>query len=558
MRPIMNCPKLVRVKGQKVEGPVVIAIMDGVGIGRGDESDAVAMAKTPTLDRLAKESLTTRLAAHGVAVGMPSDEDMGNSEVGHNALGAGRIFDQGAKLVQGEIESGALFQGPVWRDLVAHVNRNGSTLHFLGLLSDGNVHSNIEHLQVMLRRASAEGVRRAAVHILLDGRDVPKTSALSYVDALEAVLTELRRSPERSYHIASGGGRMVITMDRYEADWGMVERGFKTHVLAEGPRFASARAAIEAYRAQTPGIIDQDLPAFVIAKDDKPLGPVRAGDAFIAFNFRGDRMLELVRVFEDDDFDKFPRGPRPDVAFAAMTLYDGDTARPKRYLVAPPEIRCTLGELLAEAGATQLAISETQKFGHVTYFWNGNRSGYFNEKLERYVEIPSYPSPFDAKPEMKAQEISRAVLQELDARPYDLVRLNWANGDMVGHTGNIAATVAAVEAVDRALAMLIEPVLARGGALVVTADHGNADDMAERHKKTFALLRDEDGKIVPKTSHSLNPVPLYAVLTPRDRARFALRDLPSPGLGNIAATLATLLGFAEPEGYLPSLLSPRG
>ena len=548
----MDCAKLVRVPGQGVRGPVVIAIMDGVGIGRGDEGDAVAKARTPTLARIAKDALETQLAAHGVAVGMPSDEDMGNSEVGHNALGAGRVFDQGAKLVQNAIDSGQLFEGPVWRDLIGHLLQHRSALHFVGLLSDGNVHSNIGHLLALIRRADSAGVTRLFVHVLLDGRDVPKTSALTFVDQLEATLAEIRKKPDRNYRI----GRMATTMDRYEADWSMVERGWKTHVLGEGRKFASTRQAVETYRADKPGIIDQDLPPFVIEESGKPVGPVHDGDAVVIYNFRCDRALELVRAFEDDAFDKFARGPKPNVFFAGMTLYDGDTQRPKRYLVAPPQIRCTLGELLADAGVSQLAISETQKFGHVTYFWNGNRSGTFSEKLERYIEIPSNMPPFDERPEMKAREISEAVLREIAARDFGLVRLNWANGDMVGHTGSFAATVRAVEAVDAALAMLIEPILAKGGALVVTADHGNADDMAERDKKTGALQRDGQGRVVPKTSHSLNPVPFYVLLAPEDRGRFALSGVANPGLGHVASTLATLLGFAPPAGYLPSIVRP--
>jgi len=552
----MNCPKLVKLPGQGIAGPVVVAIMDGVGIGRGDEADAVAKARKPTIERLAREALTTRLAAHGVAVGMPSDEDMGNSEVGHNALGAGRIVDQGAKLVQVAIDDGSLFRGDAWRAVTSAVKQRGSALHFLGLLSDGNVHSHINHLIAMLRRASDEGVRRAYVHVLLDGRDVPKTSALTYVDALEAVLAEIRQKPDRDYRIASGGGRMVITMDRYESDWSMVERGWKVHVRGEGPQFASARAAVDEYRAKKPGIIDQDLPPFVIAEGGKPVAPIRDGDGVIVFNFRGDRMLEIVRAFETDDFDKFARGKKPDVAFAGMTLYDGDTHSPRQFLVPPPQISCTISELLADAGVEQLAVSETQKFGHVTYFWNGNRTGAFDPKLEKYVEIPSYQPPFEQKPEMRAKEISECIVAELAARDYKLVRLNYANGDMVGHTGNFDATVKAVEAVDSALALLVGPVLDRHGALVVIADHGNADDKAERNKKTGEIVRDTQGHMIPKTSHTLNPVPCYILLAASDRGRFALAAVDRPGLGNIAATIAVLLGFAPPAGYLPSLVRP--
>lgn len=552
----MNCPALRGVPGQAIAGPVVIAIMDGVGLGRGDEGDAVFRARTPNLDRYAREALAARLAAHGSAVGMPSEDDMGNSEVGHNALGAGRVFAQGAKLVAEAIDSGRLFEGDVWRTLIAHAKDHRSAVHFVGLLSDGNVHSHIDHLLAMIRRAHQEGVATVYVHALLDGRDVPKTSALTYVDRIEALLADIDRMPNRRYRVASGGGRMITTMDRYEADWRIVERGWNAHVHGVGRPFASTREAVETFRRESPDINDQDLPPFVIAEGGVPVGCIGSGDAVIAFNFRGDRMLELVRAFEDAHFDKFDRGVAPDVFFAGMTLYDGDTGRPKRYLVAPPEIRCTLGELLCNAGVTQLACSETQKYGHVTYFWNGNRSGAFDAKLERYVEVPSNEPPFDAKPEMRAVEITDVVLDAIERGSHRFLRLNFANGDMVGHTGMFDAVVRSVETVDAQLGRLEQAVLARGGVLVVTADHGNADDMVERDKKTGAPLRDGSGAVIPRTSHSLNPVPFYVLLTANDRKRFVLSGVAQPGLGHVAATLACLLGFAQPEGYLPSLLVP--
>ncbi|HET6346025.1 MAG TPA: 2,3-bisphosphoglycerate-independent phosphoglycerate mutase, partial [Myxococcota bacterium] len=492
--------------------------MDGVGIGPGDAADAVAKAKTPNLDRFRKEGFVTALRAHGRAVGMPTDDDMGNSEVGHNAIGAGRIFDQGAKLVAEAIASGAVFESDVWQRMVGQCTRDAAPLHFIGLLSDGNVHSHIDHLLALIARADSEGIREVYVHALLDGRDVPKTSALTYIDKLEAALSPINARPNRRYRVASGGGRMFITMDRYEADWPMVERGWKTHVLGEGRGFASAREAVETFRIEKPGVNDQDLPAFVVYADGKPVAPIRDGACVIAFNFRGDRMLELVSAFEDERLTKFARGPRPDVFFAGMTLYDGDTHRPRHYLVAPPQIRCTLSELLCDAGVTQLACSETQKFGHVTYFWNGNRSGTFDDALERYVEVPSRPPPFDAHPEMRAPEITEAVRRELASGKFRFARLNFANGDMVGHTGNFEATVHAVEAVDRALGDLAKDLHAMGGALIVTADHGNADDMAERDKKTGQPLLDHSGRLIPKTSHSLNPVPFYVVLSEADKA----------------------------------------
>jgi 2,3-bisphosphoglycerate-independent phosphoglycerate mutase len=528
------------------EGPVVAIVMDGVGLGLGDAGDAVAQARTPHLDALRALPSFTSLLAHGTAVGMPSDADMGNSEVGHNALGAGRILEQGAKLVNAALASGALFRGPVWREAVATVIASGEPLHFVGLLSDGNVHSHIEHLLALLRQAAAEGVPRVRVHVLLDGRDVPGRSALLYVDRLEAALAELSRDG-RDYRIASGGGRMVVTMDRYESDWNMVARGWQLHVRGEGRRFPSTRAAVETLYKET-GLDDQNLPGFVIADALGPVGPIRDGAAVILFNFRGDRALELSRAFEQEAFVGFVRGERPRVFFAGMTQYDGDLGLPRHYLVEPPEIAGTMGELLALGGVSQLAISETHKFGHVTYFWNGNRSEPFDPKLETYVEIPSDLSPLEQRPWMKAAEISDRLIAELDRLQPRFVRLNFPNGDMVGHTGDLHATVLAVEAVDLCVGRILAALRKRKGVAVVTADHGNADQMFDRRP---------DGSLQVRTSHSLNRVP-FAIVDPREPDLGPrLAPPPAAGLSNVAATCLELLGFAAPEGYRASLLAPR-
>lgn len=270
--------------------PVVLVIMDGVGKGDGGPGDAVKLANTPNLDRLFATCPHNWLKAHGTAVGLPTDDDMGNSEVGHNALGCGQIYSQGAKLVGESIETGALFQSETWKGLVANCNENGKAFHFLGLLSDGNVHSNIHHLFALLRHAHAEGVKRAYCHILLDGRDVPATSALEYVAQLEDLLRELN-TEGCDYAIASGGGRMQITMDRYEANWPMVEAGWRTHVQGLARRFPSAKEAIETYRAET-NCIDQDLPAFVVERDGAPVATIANGDSVVLYNFRGDRAQE--------------------------------------------------------------------------------------------------------------------------------------------------------------------------------------------------------------------------------------------------------------------------
>ncbi|MBW2433566.1 MAG: 2,3-bisphosphoglycerate-independent phosphoglycerate mutase [Deltaproteobacteria bacterium] len=549
MEPLKKAKKF---KGPK--GPVVLAILDGVGIGACSEGDIVSRANTPTLDWLAQNALAAKLKAHGTAVGMPSDKDMGNSEIGHNAIGCGRVFAQGARLVNEAIESRSLFEGEVWNEFIENVVQHDSKLHFIGLFSDGNVHSHIDHLEAMLTEAKAQGVKKACVHILLDGRDVPPTSALEYVDRFEDFLAELKKDSDIDFAIASGGGRMQITMDRYQANWGMVKRGWKTHVLGEGRTFDSARAAIETLRRENPDAIDQDLPPFVIARDNKPLGPIEAHDSVIFFNFRGDRAIEISMAFEEAEFDKFPRGPKLNVKYAGMMQYDGDALIPKKYLVNPPGIDRTVGEYLVNAGIRQLAISETQKFGHVTYFFNGNRSGKFDDSLEDYIEVPSDIVPFEQRPWMKAAEITDKVVEAIQGNQYDFIRLNYANGDMVGHTGNPQAVEIAVETIDLCLARLVRAVKKAGGILVVSADHGNSDDMYECDYKTGKVIYDEKtGKPKPRTAHSLNPVFAY-VYAPGDNIKMKVSKHKDLGVSSLAATCLTLLGFEPPADYTPSII----
>jgi 2,3-bisphosphoglycerate-independent phosphoglycerate mutase len=545
---------LRRHPSHRPRGPVVLAILDGIGRGAADEADAVAIAATPTLDRLWVPGARCELRAHGKAVGLPSDDDMGNSEVGHNALGAGKVYDQGSKLVGRAIASGALFDGKAWRDVVAR-GAQGHAVHFLGLLSDGNVHAHVDHLEALVAAAARAGCPKLYVHALLDGRDVPPTSAPIYLDRCERFLAQLRASnPKLDARIVSGGGRMTITMDRYEAEWAMVERGWHVHVLADARAFASAAEAVAALRDERPGVLDQDLPGFVVA----PTVPIRDGDAVVLFNFRGDRAIEISRAFDDDAFTKFDRVRHPDVCFAGMMEYDGDLHIPRRYLVSPPTIAHPMGEILAEAHVSQLAISETQKYGHVTYFWNGNRSGMFDDSTETYVEIPSDVVPFDQRPWMKAAEITDRLVAELRTGKHQFARVNYANGDMVGHTGSFDATVIAVETVDLQLARLVECVDQLGGMLVVTADHGNADEMFQRDK-TGRVMRDAmTGRPVVKTSHTLNPVPFLIHDSARgDRYEIDTERARSAGIANVTATCIELLGYVPPDDLEPSLLRYR-
>ena len=519
-----------------MEKPIVLVIMDGVGKGDGGSGDAVVVAKTPTLDNLLATCPHTYLKAHGTAVGLPSDEDMGNSEVGHNALGCGQVYSQGAKLVGESIENGALFASNTWQDLVA--NAQDKAMHFMGLLSDGNVHSNISHLIALLKAARAAGVKKAYCHILLDGRDVPATSALEYVEQLETVLAELG-GEGFDYAIASGGGRMVVTMDRYEANWGMVEAGWRTHVQGIGRQFASAKEAIETYRAET-GCIDQDLPAFVVARNGQPVAKIANGDSVVLFNFRGDRAQEISLAFDRKDFDKFDRGDYTGVKFAGMLQYDGDLNIPENYLVQPPVIQNTLTEVLCEAGIREFACSETQKYGHVTYFWNGNRSGKVSEALEDYLEIPSDVIPFEQAPAMKSKEITEAMLTAMRSGKYQFLRCNYPNGDMVGHTGVMDAVVYAMECVDAGVKAIVEEAQKLGYTVLITADHGNADQMTETKK----------GKTSVRTAHSLNPVPF--IICDKDNDWKVLEG--EYGLANVAPTVVKMMGLTAPACWEASIV----
>ncbi len=529
-------------------GPLLLIVADGVGVAPDIDSNAVYRAHTPTLDALADSELYTELAAHGPAVGLPSDDDMGNSEVGHNALGAGRIFAQGAKLVNRAIADGSLFEADAWKTAIERAT-SGGTLHFLGLHSDGNVHSHNDHLYAMLRRAAEEGVRSVAVHILHDGRDVPARSALTYIDSTEAVLAEINDGYEvADYRIASGGGRMKITMDRYEADWEMVERGYRCHTHGEGRPSASATEAVETMYGETEAG-DQYLDWFVVVDDHgSPVGTMADGDAVILYNFRGDRAIEISRAYEEDDFTPFDRHPagggeRPDLFFAGMLEYDGDTHVPKHYLVPPPSINRTMGQFLCAAGVRSFAISETQKFGHVTYFWNGNRSGYVDRELETYIEIPSDNVEFNKTPGMKLREITDETIKLLRSGHYRWGRVNFPNGDMVGHTGDLDATIEAMEVQDECVARLIKVIDELDGILIYTADHGNADIM----------YTEKDGVRSPKTSHTLSPVP-FAIHDPDYDGEYVMDPVEGAGLSHVAATVFNLLGYKPPPDYNPSLI----
>ncbi len=499
------------------KGPVVAVILDGLGLGAGDRADGFAMSYTPVLDRLLTGELTGKLKAH-------------------NALGAGRVFAQGARLVGEAVQSGAVFTTEVWQELRRRAGAGG-TLHLIGLVSDGNVHSHIDHLFALLERAAEDGIARVRVHALLDGRDVGQKSALDYITPLEQKLQQLS-TDGRDYRVASGGGRMVTTMDRYGANWSVVEKGWHAHVLgraAEGRFFSTACEAVETSYAEDADMTDQ--------YNGRPVGTIEDGDGVIFFNFRGDRAIEISEAFEKKEFSEFDRIRLPEVCYAGMMQYDGDAHIPANFLVQPPDIDRTLGEYLCATGLSSHAISETQKFGHVTYFWNGNRLGYIDEKLEKYEEVLSDRIAFDLRPWMKAEEVTVKVIEAVESGRYDFIRVNFANPDMVGHTGVEAAVRIAVETVDLCLGRLLEAIEKAAGIAFITADHGNADIM----------WTVKDGVRVPMVAHTLNPVP-FIIKNYSDAGPLALAEVADPGLTCVAATLCNLLGFEAPPGYDPSLV----
>ncbi len=540
----MRLERLITFHGR--EGPVLLIVADGVGIAPAGPANALSLARTPIIDNLLSGQHSICLHAHGTWVGLPTDNDMGNSEVGHNALGSGRIHDQGATLVNHSIKTGELFQGEHWNTLVAR-GREGGTIHFIGLLSDGNVHAHIDHLLEMLDQCRRSAIRSVRIHALLDGRDVDPRSAPGYLDALEARLSQINRGGEFDYRVASGGGRMVITMDRYEADWEMVERGFNLHVHGRvGETGREVSSAVEEVRRQyrEGNVTDQYLAPFVVTDDRGPIGIMKDGDGVVLFNFRGDRAIEISRALESETFSEFDRGALPDIHFCGMLQYDGDLEIPQNHLVRPPVMERTMSEYLCGERLHSFAVSETQKFGHVTYFWNGNRSGYIDEALEKYVEIPSDNRQCDQVPHMKAREITDAAIELLDCGQYRFGRINFANGDMVGHTGNMEATVQALECVDECIGRLLEWIRNRNGVLVFTADHGNADEM----------FVEREGRRIPRTSHTLNPVP-FVIADAHEDIPYVVDPDVQGGLANVAATVFNLLGYRAPDDYEPSLIT---
>ncbi len=549
----LSLKKLANFSGR--DGPLVLIIMDGIGIGKEENNNAFYLAKTSFLDKLKQDcikmKLYTELKAHGTAVGLPSDEEMGNSEVGHNAFGAGNIVKQRARLAKEAIESKKLFNSHKWLKLMEYIHTTSSTLHFIGLLSDGYVHSHISHLLGLLYGSFNSNIKKVRIHTLFDGRDVPPQSAPLYIEELEKVLNNIMETKDLDYKIASGGGRMRVTMDRYNSDWEVVRRGWEAHVCGIPERFPgykgyffTAREAVNQARIIDPNILDQYLPSFVIVNESQfPIGKMEEGDAVIYFNFRGDRAIQISRAFDEDKFSEFEKKCNPKVHYYGLLQYDDKLMIPKNYFIDPPKIYNTLSDYLSSEGVREFAIAETHKYGHITYFWRGNRD--IKIKGEDCMEIKSDPSEtIKDQPEMKAFEVKRELESAILSGNYKFLRVNFANGDMVGHTGDIDAAIIAAETVDKCVMEIVDIVNELGGLTIITADHGNIDEM-EKYK----------------TAHTLNPV-MFAIVDSGYYDMYHVtnkyvinENLQEPALGNVAATILNLLGYEKPEDYLDSLIT---
>jgi len=489
-----------------------LIIFDGWGIGERGVSNAIAAAKTPVMDRLYATQAHTVLDASGEAVGLPAGV-MGNSEVGHLTIGSGRVIYQDLMRITKAIESGAFARNPAIVDAIKKTVANRTTLHIWGLLSDGSVHSHIDHLMALLDVAAANGASRIGVHAVLDGRDKPPRSALEFIDRLEAKLKELGRG-----RIATVIGR-YYAMDR-DKRWERVERAWRAMVEGEGIAAASAREAIgKSYAA---GKSDEFVEPHVIGER----APIADGDEVICFNFRADRARELTAAIALDGFSGFQRPRIPKVGYVGMTEYDRSFGLPLAF--APEDVRNTLAEVMAHAGLRNLRVAETEKYAHVTYFLNGGVEKPF--PLEERALIPSSKvATYDLEPQMKAAAIATRVAEEVHGRRFDVIVMNFANPDMVGHTGKFEATVAAVEVTDAALGVVIDALEKRGGVALVTADHGNAEFMADP----------ATGQ--PHTAHTTNRVPLI-LYDPKFKGR--LED--GGTLADVAPTLLAMLGVKAP------------
>ena len=491
--------------------PVVLCIMDGFGIRDTDEGNAIHAAKTPNLTKFFNENPFTTIGASGLDVGLPNGQ-MGNSEVGHTNIGAGRVVYQMLVKITKSIEDGDFFDIEALKNAVQNCKDNGSALHLIGLLSDGGVHSHIEHLYGLLELAKKNGLKKVYVHCLMDGRDVSTTSGVGFIKDLQAKMKEL------------GVGEIASVMGRYYAmdrdfAWDRVEKAYAAFVYGEGIQNSDPVKAMEESYAKD--VTDEFIVPTVVNKD----GMIKAGDSVVSFNFRPDRARQFTRTLVDPDFDGFERknGFFP-LTYVCMTQYD-ETMPNVSVAFPPEELKMTFGEYLASKNMTQLRIAETQKYAHVTFFFNGGEEKTFEGEDRILIQSPDVPT-FDLQPEMSAYPVCDAVCEQIESGKYDAVVLNFANCDMVGHTGVFDAAVKAVEAVDECVGRVVDSTLKMGGAVVITADHGNADCMVG-----------EDGQ--PFTPHTTNPVPFCVVGYPCELKK-------GGRLADIVPSILKIMGLPQP------------
>lgn len=540
--------------GLKYKGPVVLVIMDGVGLSESKIGNAVELARTGTLDKLMVERPWCKLRAAGEAVGLPEGQ-MGNSEVGHYVMGSGVISKQAIQMVDEAFESGRIYEGQTWKDAVGNVLSNDSQMHFIGVFSDGRVHGDMGHMMKMVARADQDGVQRVRVHILIDGRDVPAKSEPKYIDELENYLAGFNERG-RDYRIASGGGREYVTMNRYWSDKEMLVRGLATHVRGEARGFGSAREAVETFRKEDSRVDDQWLPEFVVVGEDgQPVGRMCDGDSVIFWNFRADRAIQFSEMMMSEEFPYFDRGQMPGVYYAGMVEYDQERKIPRNTLVEPVSVKGVLAELEVQNGHRRFVISESIKFGHVTFYFNGNKKGKFSEELEEYVDLPNKTGEPWKFPWMRSDEIADIVVEKIKSGGFQSMVVNFPNGDIVGHEADIEASVVAMEAVDLALKRVLRAVDEAGGVALVTSDHGNIEE-------TFYLNSDgtpkmgEDGQPVRMTSHTTNVVPFIIYDNTENAEKYELRQ-GEFGLSNIATTMAMFEGLEPMEQWDEGLIELR-
>lgn len=497
--------------------PLLLMILDGWGINPNPAHNAVALAKTPSLTRLLTEYPHVQIRTSGMAVGLP-DGQMGNSEVGHLNIGAGRVVYQDLTRITKSIQDGDFFANPALLECIAKTKAAGGRLHLAGLLSDGGVHSHNTHLYALLELASQEGLE-TFVHCLLDGRDTPPQSGAGYLALLEGEIARI------------GCGRVATVMGRYYAmdrdnRWDRVEQAYNAIICGQGEQRASSQEAVE--QSYAAGVHDEFVLPSVIVEDGVPVGTVKDGDSFIFFNFRSDRAREITRAVALDRFDGFERSCYPRLSdYVCMTEYDATFDLPIAF--GSTGLNNILGGVLSEAGLKQLRIAETEKYAHVTFFFNGGSEVPFPGEDRVLIPSPKEVATYDQKPEMSAYLVTDELLSRLDQDAYDVVVLNFANCDMVGHTGIEAAAIKAVEAVDNCVGRIVANVLAKNGSAIITADHGNAEQMV-----------DENGG--PFTAHTTNPV--WFVMVDENRKGARLRE--GGRLADIAPTMLKMLGIAQP------------